>query len=130
MNENDPGTAADLILYNAKVITFDPEQPYAELVAVSGNRILATGNKDDLGLLRRAGTRLIDCEGGAVIPGFNDAHCHPLAHAVGLLSVDCSPGVVKNIAGIQELFRRRAEQTEEGEWIRAANYDEFHLSEK
>jgi len=130
MKKHDTGTTADLILYNAKVITFNPEQPYAELVAVRGNRILTTGNKDDLGLLKRSGTKLIDCEGGAVIPGFNDAHCHPLAHAIGLLSVDCSPGVVRNIAEIQGLIRQRAARTEEDEWVRAANYDEFHLNEK
>ena len=130
MDDPDCGTAADLILHNARVITFNPEQPYAELVAVRGNRILATGNRDDLVLFTGAATKLIDCEGGTVIPGFNDAHCHPISFAVSLLSVDCSPTAVKNIAKIQARIRQQGGQTEEGKWIRAANYDEFHLDEK
>lgn len=64
------------------------------------------------------------------MPGINDAHCHPLALAVALLSVDCAPEAVEDIAGITAAIRRRAAQTAEGEWIRAANYDEFHLREK
>ena len=130
MDHTDFGTTADLILYNAKVITLDPEQPHAELVAIRGNRILAIGNGDDLGLFKGARTKLSDCEGGTIIPGFNDAHCHPLSSGISLLSVDCSPEAVKDIAGIQARIRHRAEQTKEGKWIRAARYDEFHLHEK
>lgn len=124
------GSAADLILHNARVITWDAERPYADLVAIRGERILATGSRDDLGRFQGSGTRLIDCEGGAVLPGINDAHCHPLALAVALLSVDCAPEAVEDIAGIGDAIRRRAAQAAEGEWIRAANYDEFHLREK
>ena len=130
MDHMDFGTTADLILYNAKVITLNPEQPHAELVAIRGDRILAVGNKDDLGLFKGAGTELSDCEGGTVIPGFNDAHCHPLSLAISLLSVDCSPKAVKNIVEIQARIRHQTEQTKEGKWIRAAGYDEHYLSEK
>ena len=120
---------ADLILYNARVITLDPERPKAELVAVKGNRILAIGEKDDLDQLSDAGTKLVDCENGTVIPGFNDAHCHPLSFAAHLLSVDCSPGKVRNIADILAAVRRRADRTKKGGWVRAAGYDDFRLEE-
>jgi hypothetical protein len=119
--------SADLILYNARVITLDQKQPVAELVAVKGNKILDVGGEESLGLFRGAGTRLIDCEGGTVVPGFNDAHCHPLSYAATLLYVDCSPALVKDVAGIQVGIRWRAERTPEGKWVRAAKYDEFRL---
>lgn len=130
MNSPDCENAADLILHNARVITFNPEQPHAELVAIRGNRILATGGKDDLAPFRSAATKLIDCAGGTLIPGFNDAHCHPISLAVSLLSIDCSPAAVRNIAEIQACIRQQAGQTEEGKWLRAAHYDEYHLDEK
>ena len=101
------GSAADLILHNARVITWDAQRPYADLVAIRGERILATGSQDDLGRFQGPGTRLIDCEGGGVMPGINDAHCHPLALAVALLSVDCAPEAVEDIAGIAAVIRRR-----------------------
>lgn len=124
------GSAADLILHNARVVTWDAAQPYADLVAIRGERILAIGSRDDLGRFQGPGTRLIDCEGGAVLPGINDAHCHPLALAVALLSVDCAPEAVRDIAGIVAAIQQRVAQTAEDEWIRAAHYDEFHLREK
>jgi predicted amidohydrolase YtcJ len=121
---------ADLILYNAKVITLDEERPYAELVAVKGNTILAVGNKRDLGLFCGPATKALDCAGGTVVPGFNDAHCHPLALAISLLSVDCSSQNVDSIAQIQAAIRRRAQETPQGNWIRGTNYDVFSLHER
>jgi predicted amidohydrolase YtcJ len=130
LNDINTGTKSDLILHNARVITLDPEQPYAELIAIKGNRILATGREDDLSVFKGAGTKTINCEGEVVIPGFNDAHCHPISLAVSLLSIDCSPEKVTNIAEIQERIHRGTEQTPQGKWIRAANYDEYYLKEK
>ena len=121
--------SADLILHNARVVTWDAERPYADLVAIQGDRIMATGSRDELARFQGPGTQLIDCAGGGVLPGINDAHCHPLALAVALLSVDCAPGTVGDIAGIGAAIRQRAVQTREGEWIRAAHYDEYHLRE-
>ncbi len=120
---------ADLILYNAKVITVDEKRPSAELVAIKGNTILAVGNNHDRELFRGPATKLFDCAGGSVVPGFNDAHCHPLARAISLLSVDCSPRNVRGIADIQEAIRRRAQELPCGQWIRGANYDAFSLQE-
>jgi hypothetical protein len=37
-------TQASLILINAKVITLDDQQPRAEAVAISGNKILEVGS--------------------------------------------------------------------------------------
>ena len=69
-------TVADLILKNARVITMDAARPAAEMVAVKGDRILLVGGNKDLESLKGAGTRVIDCAGKTIVPGFNDAHCH------------------------------------------------------
>ena len=39
---------ADLILKNANVITVDPKQPAAELVAIKGDKILLVGGSESL----------------------------------------------------------------------------------
>ena len=64
------------------------------------------------------------------MPGFIDAHCHILAYAASLLSVDCSPDAVSCIDDILRAIRRQAERTPPGEWIRAAGYSDFDLREK
>lgn len=127
---SDFNTHPSCILFNAGVITLDPARPRAELVVIKGNKIHCVGDRDDLERFKEPCTKLIDCEGGTVVPGFNDAHCHPLSHAATLLYVDCSPAVVKSIGEVKEHIRQRAGQTKEGNWIRAAHYDELALLEK
>lgn len=108
---------ADLVLYNANIITMDPLRPRAHLVAARGEEITWVGANEDLEMLRGPGTQIIDCHGKTVVPGFHDAHCHIIAFAATFLSVDCSPTSVSSIADIQSAIRRRAETTPEGTWI-------------
>jgi len=121
---------ADLLLVNARVLTLDPARPSAEAIAIEGNRILALGTNAELDALNGVGTVTIDCDGMAVLPGFNDAHCHPLAMAASRLSVDCSPLNVRTIPQLQDQIRRRANSTPPGQWIRATGYNEFYLAEQ
>jgi len=123
------GITADLVLYNARVITLDQRRPGAGVVAVKDGAILEVGERDCLERFKGTKTRLIDCDGGTVVPGFNDAHCHPLSYAATLLQADCSPSSAKNIAEIQARVSREAEQVPEGRWVRAAQYNEVYLEE-
>jgi predicted amidohydrolase YtcJ len=118
-----------LILCNADVITMDASHPRARAVAVDSGRIVAVGSDAEMSPFQSAGSRLIDCRGGALLPGFIDAHCHLLSYAASLLSVDCSPAAVSSIAGIQDALRRKAAQASPGTWLRATGYDETALAE-
>lgn len=100
------------------------------MVAIKGNRILQVGMEGDVASFKGAKTRVIDCQGKTIVPGFNDAHCHPLSLAASLLSVDCIPSSVRSIGELQAQIRQRAEQTPQGRWIRAMGYNEFYLAEK
>jgi len=119
--------AADLILYNANILTLDPQMPKAKLIAVKGERIIWVGDNDKLSDLEG---RKVDCQGKTLVPGFNDAHCHILAFASSLLSVDCSPLSVTSIADIKAQIRKQAQKLPKGTWIRATGYNEFYLAEK
>jgi predicted amidohydrolase YtcJ len=123
-----PGIGVDLIVHNANVITLDPLQPGARLVAIKGNRILTVDRQDEPERYRGSQTRLINCRGRTVIPGFNDAHCHVIGFASTLAHVDCSK--MKSIAEIQVAIRERANQTPAGNWVTGAGYNEFYLMEK
>ena len=120
-----------LLLYNANVITLEPWLPRASWVAVEDGRIAEVRRGDPpRELLGRQGVRAVDCEGGVLIPGFHDAHCHVLATASALLAVDCSPGAVSSVAEIGERLRQRADSLPPGAWIRGAGYNEFYLLER
>jgi predicted amidohydrolase YtcJ len=122
--------SADLILHNANIITMDANCPSAQLVAVKGDRILAVGDNDLLVEVRGAKTKVIDGGGRAVVPGFNDAHCHIFGSVRKRRTIDLSPKSVKSIADIKAAIRKRALSTPQGQWIIGSDYHEFYLAEK
>jgi predicted amidohydrolase YtcJ len=67
---------AELIIRNGKLVTFDPDRPAAEALAIGDGRLLAVGDDEDVSDLRGAGTRVVDARGSTVLPGFTDAHVH------------------------------------------------------
>ena len=122
--------AADLILKNANVLTMDAGQPTAELVAISGGKILLVAGNEELKSVTGAKTRIIDCQGKTVVPGFNDAHCHIFSLIRKQLSIDLSPSSVSSISDIKAAIHHRAQNTPSGKWLTGTDYNEFYLAEK
>jgi len=121
---------ADLIFENANVITMDAGMPYADIVAVTGDRITFAGSKDNIESFTGPGTRLIDCTGKTMVPGFIDAHCHLFALIRRLLTLDIGPEKARSVSDIQNIIREKAANTPPGQWIQATGYHEFYLAEK
>ncbi|MFC1871123.1 amidohydrolase family protein [Chloroflexota bacterium] len=121
---------ADIILKNANVITMDSRQPVAEMVAIRGNIIWLVGDNDEIGPASGVKTKLIDCRGKTVVPGFNDAHCHLFSLVRKLLSIDLGRPAVASIGDLKRLIRDRARKTPPGEWLPGTDYNEFYLAEK
>jgi predicted amidohydrolase YtcJ len=67
---------ADTILINGKVFTANPAQPWAQAIAITGDRVVAVGETATISALAGSSTRRIDVGGRTVVPGFNDAHTH------------------------------------------------------
>jgi predicted amidohydrolase YtcJ len=122
--------SADLILKNARVITISPDRPIAGMVAIAGGNILMVGDKADISAITGKHTKVVDCQGKTVLPGFNDAHCHIFSMATSLNSIDVSPWAVKSIVEMKDLLHKRAQKLPPGKWISATGYSEYHLAEK
>src|SRR4030042_1698219 len=129
-SKSDDAMPADIVLKNARVITMDALKPAAELVTVTDDQISFVGSNKELDSLTCAGTRVIDCEGRTLMPGFNDAHLHLFSLIRKLLSIDISPAAVRSITDIKEAVRRKAEKTPPGTWLSGTDYNEFYLKEK
>ena len=90
----DTGGFADRV-FLGHVITMDDARPTAEAVAVRGERIVAVGSLADIAPL--IGPRTITTELGSatLMPGFVEAHGHPLTEAIflGESVVDVRPVV-------------------------------------
>jgi len=122
--------ATDVILKNANVITMNPAQPRAELVAISGDSIFHVGSNDETDRLTGRFTKVIDCAGKTLVPGFHDAHLHLFSLIRKLTSLDLSPAKVRSIADIKEAIREKALASPPGAWINGTDYNEFYLEGK
>jgi predicted amidohydrolase YtcJ len=121
----------DLVLINANVITLDPLCPRAKALATSGSRVLAIGTNSEARNAAAARTRIIDCAGKAIVPGFIDSHVHLSAFAESLVTVNLEPrNSVCSITDIQTKIRRFSKNLPPGTWIRCGGYNEFYLKEK
>jgi hypothetical protein len=70
---DDNDGPVDLIVHNARVYTATEKQTMAEAIAIRGSQILRVGSEKEIVRLKRPQTTMIDAEGAAVVPGFNDA---------------------------------------------------------
>lgn len=84
-------TSADLILTGGKVFTVASLRPWAEAVAIRGDRIVAVGTNDELRRLAARATREIAVDGRVLIPGINDAHDHVGDVPLGVSSTRANP---------------------------------------
>lgn len=82
------GPSADIVLINGKIWTGESDTSFREAMAISGNKIIATGTGEEIKKLIGEKTNLIDLKKQLVLPGFNDAHIHFLSGAKILSSID------------------------------------------
>jgi predicted amidohydrolase YtcJ len=75
-DQGSPETGPDLIFFNGTVYTVDEQRSSAEAVAVSNGLITFVGDEAEARSMASEGTRLIDMNGGMLLPGFTDAHVH------------------------------------------------------
>ncbi|RWB06445.1 amidohydrolase [Mesorhizobium sp.] len=75
---------ADLIVINARVLTMDEGNPTAEAVAIKDGNILAVGDRRTIEALKGPATKIIDAQGGSMVPGFIEAHMHLFGGAAEL----------------------------------------------
>ena len=66
------------LFYNTHVFTAEPSAPYAEAVAIRGERIVAVGALESVDKAAGPGARRVDLGGKFLMPGMLDAHAHPI----------------------------------------------------
>ena len=80
-----PASPADVILTGGRIRTMDDARRIVEAIAISGERVAAVGRAADVAAWRGPATRVVDLRGRSVVPGFQDAHCHPIFAGIDLL---------------------------------------------
>ncbi len=94
---------ATTLYFNAHVFTAEYSAPYAEAVAIRGDRILAVGSRTAVEKAAGKSARKVDLHGQFLMPGMIDAHAHPVMGGLTLVmssysdTTDSIPDLVKFI---------------------------------
>jgi predicted amidohydrolase YtcJ len=119
---------ADLILARGRVRTLGRSGLAVHShLAVAGGVVIATGGAEVMGL-RGPRTRVIDLDGSAVLPGFNDAHAHVVYYGLTRFGADLSG--TRSVAEIVARLRDHARGLKQGEWQQGMGYRAAELAEK
>ncbi|MFF8289548.1 amidohydrolase [Streptomyces sp. NPDC016309] len=110
---------ADLVFTGGPVLTPDsapgPDGAPATAVAVTGGRISAVGDPHHVHELIGPRTEVVDLGGRLLLPGFQDAHVHPVP--AGLESARCDLTAADTAADTLAAVRAYAAAHPDREWI-------------
>lgn len=118
--QQESSTEIDLLLYNAKIWTGNPDQLWANWIAIKGNTIDQIGVND---AKLPVAKEKIDLNGQLTVPGFNDSHVHFASAGALLLGI--------NLLDVndQENFIQRIKETTErlpkGSWITRGDWGAY-----
>ena len=114
---------ADLLLLNGRIYTVDPARPWAEAVAIRGDRIVSVGTSAEIKTLAGPQTRTIDLRGAFASPGFNDAHVH--IDSTGALLVGVNLLEVHEATAFAEAVKGAASRLPRDSWITRGDWGAY-----
>jgi predicted amidohydrolase YtcJ len=107
-------TSDERVFFNAKIFTADSDHPYAEAVAIRGDKIVAVGNRDDATRAVGSKAESIDLKGYFLTPGLIDSHCHAVDGGISLISAD----IGEDASTVDELAKFAVEAKKSGRGMR------------
>jgi len=108
------GSGSERILFDAKIFTGDPQNPYASAVAIRDDKIVAVGNLPEVAKSVSPNAERVGLHGKSLFPGFIDSHSHSLMGGMALISADAS----EKVKTMDELVTFVAEAKTSGRGIR------------
>jgi predicted amidohydrolase YtcJ len=105
---------ADIVIQNVRVYTVNPDLPWAEAVAITGEHISYVGSQAGIEPYVSEHTQVIDAQGRLLLPGFIDSHNH-IGSGSDPNSVDLFGAA--SLEEIQERIRDFAESRPDLDWI-------------
>ena len=104
---------ADMILSDGRMYTLDEAMPWAEALAVRDGRIVAVGTDEEV--LGRFQGQVFELGGRMVLPGFHDAHVHPMYGGIQLIQCDLSGA--DRVAALTAKVAECDAALPEGDWL-------------
>lgn len=134
MYEQAPSDASPMIITASRIHTADADDSVVSAMLVDDGFILCRGTLTDC--RHYAAERFIqppeqrDLEDAVIVPGFIDAHAHPLMLGQLMTWVDCGPDRANSIPEIVDLLREASDRIPAGAPIRGYGYEQRNLREQ
>ena len=118
---------ADTVVLGGTVLVMDQRFRREEALAIRDGRVMAVGSRREVKRLMGRRTRVIDADGGTVLPGINDSHLHlgSLALTVPPLSYSVDTATIPELV---EVVRQAAQAAASPTaWIRGQGWNDNRL---
>lgn len=130
MNSNtSQPTPAEVVFFNGKIATQDDKRSFADALAVSNGRIVASGSRETVMRHVNATTRQVDLKGRTVIPGLNDSHLHIIRGGLNF-NMELRWDGVPSLADALDMLKKQVARTPAPQWVRVVGgWNEFQFAE-
>ncbi|WP_231444687.1 amidohydrolase [Brevibacterium zhoupengii] len=105
---------ADRVYRGGTIHTMDSTTPTTTAVAVHDGTIIALGDAD-CSAVTDTTTEVVDLNGRTLVPGFHDAHAHPVLGGIGLRQ--CNLDDIHGYQAYLDRIKSYAENNPDKEWI-------------
>jgi predicted amidohydrolase YtcJ len=115
---------AATVFSGGPIVTMDEQMRLVEAVAISANKIVAVGTREEALAAAGSGARRVDLQGRTLMPGLIDPHQHPIPGGIMLTQMtDVGYDTYKTKAGVLAALKQKVAQLPAGQWIYAGYYD-------
>ena len=117
---SDETVGADVVFTGGAVYRVTDTDPWATAVAITNNRITYVG--DDAGAMSSIGlnTRVVELGGKMLMPGFQDAHVHPVDS--GMTFNQCAVFDLPELEDLLDAIKTCVEERPDADWIVGAGW--------
>ncbi|ASJ54786.1 amidohydrolase [Brevibacillus formosus] len=121
---------ADLLIFNANIVTMDESNPMATAVAIKGDRFLAVGSDSDIMQYKGPATEVVDGNKRLLIPGLNDSHIHLIRGGLNY-NLELRWDGVPSVADALRMLKNQVDRTPAPHWVRVVGgWTEFQFKER
>ena len=118
VSEDVPG--ADIVFTGGAVYKVTDTDPWATTVAVTNNRITYVGNDTNIKSLIGPNTRVVNLDGKMLMPGFQDAHVHPVDS--GMTFNQCAVFDLPQLDDLLDAIKKCVDERPDADWIVGAGW--------
>jgi predicted amidohydrolase YtcJ len=117
----------DIAILSSRIFTGKPDQPWAEALKITDERITHVGSNAEIKAECGQSTEVLELPGKLVTPGLVDAHCHFISLGRAFQMVNLRDA--SSLAEVRERIQKAIQSRKPGEWIAGRGWNHHQWSD-